>query len=111
MPDFPDLITGTGDIILSDTETRQFEAIVAGESFAEMVSDESLFPRDSFFVDFVFSADMGEIDIAGWNFSGANLSGADMSQVKNISKAVFDRKTKFIGTKLPEGVTVEMLVR
>lgn len=111
MPDYPDLFTGTGPVILSETIARQLEAVEVGESFAEMVSDASLFPRNSFFVDFIFSGDMGEVDIAGWNFSGADLSGADMSQVRNITNAIFDKKTRFEETKLPDGITVEMLVR
>lgn len=111
MPDFSDFLFGSGPIVLTEAETRQFDAVMAGESFAEMVADETLFPRDTFFIDFVCDSDMGTIDIAGWNFSGANLSGADMSKVENITQAIFDTRTRFENTKLPPGVTAETLLK
>lgn len=110
MPKNPDFLLRTGAIILTEEETRQWDAVNAGETFAEMIADERLFPRDNFFIGFVFDGDMGDVDICGWNFSGADLSGANMSQVKNITGAHFDANTKFDNTKLPEGITVQMLV-
>lgn len=111
MPVFSDFLRGSDPVILTEAETRQWDAVMAGESFAEMIADETLFPRDTFFIGFVCDSDMGIVDIAGWNFSGANLSGADMSKVQNITKAIFDTKTRLDTTKLPPGITTEILIR
>ena len=57
------------------------------------------------------NCNFGTADITGWNLCGAFLSNANLSGVKNIGQAIFDQRTEFDGTQLPDGVTVQDLVQ
>lgn len=86
------------------------------EDFAELLKIAGLDPKKALrFADWS-GADFGNADVAGWDFTGAKLNEANLSRVINIDKAFFNLNgdpnspTEFVGTILPENVTVEQLM-
>ena len=88
------------------------EAIANAETddFAELMKVSGLDPKSDLRYYDLFESKLGEADVEGWDFTGANLDRADLSQVKNIKKAVFNEETTFVGTLLPDGVLPSDLI-
>lgn len=110
----PQLFTVAKD---ADIEVRILAVVEAPtEDFAELLEIGGLDPtRDLRYADWS-SSDFGEADVTGWDFTGARLNYADLRRVKNIELAIFNRnlnsdtETEFVGTLLPDGITVEQLM-
>ena len=101
---------------MNTTERMQAVIDAPTEDFAELLAIAGLDPaKDLRYADWS-DADFGEADLTGWDFTGARLDGANLSRVRNIDKAFFNRNynpgttTEFAGTILPDGVTVEQLM-
>ncbi|MEK7100602.1 MAG: pentapeptide repeat-containing protein [Patescibacteria group bacterium] len=58
----------------------------------------------------LIGVELDDADISGWDLTGCDLTDADLSKVSNIDKAIFNKDTKFSGTRLPEGVSLQQLL-
>jgi len=97
---------------LSEENVAELQVFLDAEAddFMELIGLSGLDPTTDF-RDMDFSGcNLGEVDIEGWDLSGAYLDGTDLSQVKNINKAIFNTKTSFVDTKLPDGITLDELI-
>lgn len=87
------------------------------ENFAELLQVAGLDPAKHLRYADWSDSDFGDADITGWDFTGARLNRADLTKVRNIDKAHFNRncnadtETEMEDVLLPKGVTVEMLLQ
>ena len=80
------------------------------ESLVELMRIAGLDPLEDLAGADFKKCDFGEEDVTGWNLCGTDLTDADLSRVQNILEAKFSTETIFAGTKLPVGITVEILL-
>lgn len=98
--------------MLSAEANAKLDAIVNAETdnFVELMNIAGLDPTTAWRYADMSGVELDDADVSKWDFSGAHLAGADLSRVKNIREAIFNKDTEFEGCKLPDGVTPQSLV-
>ncbi len=81
------------------------------EDLVELMRIADLDPRNCWRYSDLSGVEAGDADVTGWDFCGTNLTEANLSQVRNIDRALFNADTTFDECKLPNGVTVADLLK